>query len=88
MKVGKHNALSGNTAYGGTDPAYDGEYLLQYYTPTLRLAMWHAFADTRGLRHPSVRPNHLASPSRLRAPWDVGRASALGRKFRDPKPIS
>jgi hypothetical protein len=24
--------------------AYDGEY----YTPTFRLAMWHAIADTRG----------------------------------------
>jgi hypothetical protein len=33
--------------------------------------MWHAFADTRGLRHPFVRPNHLAAPSRRRAPWDV-----------------
>jgi hypothetical protein len=33
--------------------------------------MWHAFADTRGLRHPSVRPNQLAAPSRRRAPWDV-----------------
>jgi len=38
-------------------PAYDGEC----YTPTLGLAMWHAFADTRGLRPPSVSPNHLAS---------------------------
>jgi hypothetical protein len=46
MKVGKHNALSGNTASGRTGPAYDGEY----YAPTLRLAMWHAFADTRGER--------------------------------------
>jgi len=35
-------------------PAYDGEY----YTPTLRLAMWHALAGTRRLRHPSDRPNH------------------------------
>jgi hypothetical protein len=43
-------------------PAYEGKY----YTPTLRLAMWHALAGTRGLRHPSVRPYHLASPSRRR----------------------
>jgi len=63
-------------------PAYDGEY----YTPTLRLAMWHAFADTRGLRHPLVHPNHLAAVSRRRAPWDV--PPPLGRRFRDPKPIS
>ena len=47
-------------------PAYDGEY----YTPTLRLAMWHAFAVTRGLKPPSVRPNRLAA-LRRRAPWDV-----------------
>jgi hypothetical protein len=67
IKVGKHNALSGNTASGRTGPAYDGEY----YTPTLRFAMWHAFADTRGLRHPFVQPNYLAAPSRRRAPWDV-----------------
>ena len=33
--------------------------------------MCHALADTRGLRPPSVRPNHLAAPSRQRAPWDV-----------------
>ena len=33
--------------------------------------MGHAIADTRGLRHPFVRPNHLAAPSRRRAPWDV-----------------
>jgi hypothetical protein len=33
--------------------------------------MWHAFADIWGLRPPSVRPNHLATSSRLRAPWDV-----------------
>jgi hypothetical protein len=45
--------------------------------PTLQLAMWHAIADTRGLRHPFVRPNHLATPS----------TSALGQRFRDPKPI-
>ena len=31
------------------------------YTPTLCLAVWHALAGTRGLRHPSVRPNHLAA---------------------------
>jgi hypothetical protein len=34
-------------------PAYDGEwgyYDGEYYTPTLRLPMWHAFADKRGLR--------------------------------------
>ena len=40
-KVGKHNALSGNTASGRRAPAYDG----YYYTPTLRLIMWHVFAE-------------------------------------------
>jgi hypothetical protein len=30
--------------------------------------MWHALADTRGLRHPPVRPNHLAAPSRRDVP--------------------
>jgi hypothetical protein len=33
---------------------------------TLRLVMWHAFAGTRGLRPPWVRPNHLAAPWRQR----------------------
>jgi hypothetical protein len=59
--------MSGNTASGRTGSAYDGEY----YSPTLRLAMWSALADTRVLRPPSVRPNHLAAPCRRRAPWDV-----------------
>ncbi len=40
---------------------------VEYYTPTLRSAMWHSFADSGGLRPPSVRPNHLAAPSRRRA---------------------
>ena len=47
-------------------PAYDGEY----YTPTLRLAMWLALADTRGLRQgpvPWSEPHNLAAPRR-RAP--------------------
>jgi hypothetical protein len=48
--------------------------------------------NTRGLRPPSVRPNHLAAPSGPRdsAPWDVPApwTCALGRRFRDPKPIS
>jgi hypothetical protein len=46
LKVGKYNALSGDTASGRTSPAYAGEY----YTPTFRLAMWHGLAGTRGLR--------------------------------------
>jgi hypothetical protein len=33
--------------------------------------MWHAFAATSGLIPPSIRPNHLAAPSRRRAPLDV-----------------
>ena len=31
------------------------------------MAMWRASADTRGLRHASVRPNHLAASSRQHA---------------------
>jgi hypothetical protein len=38
---------------GARAPAYDGEC----YTPTLRLAMWHALADTRGLRLQRSVPN-------------------------------
>ena len=76
LKVSKHNALSGNTARGRTGPAYDGEY----YTPTLRLAIWHALAGTSGLRHASARPYHLAAPSRRRAPRDV----RAREKERDP----
>jgi len=39
MKVGRHNALSGDTAPGRTGSSIDGEYS----TPTLRLAMWPAW---------------------------------------------
>jgi hypothetical protein len=46
-------------------------------------------ADTRGLRPPSVRPNHLAAPWRWRAPWDV--PPPLGEGFgipnRSPDPL-
>jgi hypothetical protein len=42
---------------GARAPAHDSEC----YTPTLRSAMRHNFADKRGLRLPSVRPNHLAA---------------------------
>jgi len=37
------------------------------------------WVDTRGLRPPSVRPNHRAALSRRRAPWDV--PSARGEGF-------
>jgi len=40
LTVGKHNALSGDTAPGCTGSSIDGEYS----TPTLRLAVWHALA--------------------------------------------
>jgi hypothetical protein len=70
LKVGKYNALSGNTA------AYDGEY----NTPTLRLALWHAFRlHTRGPRPSSGPPQSpirslevSGSPNRspdLLRPW-------------------
>jgi hypothetical protein len=39
LKVGKHNALSGDAAPGRTGSSIDGEYS----TSTLRLAMWPAF---------------------------------------------
>jgi hypothetical protein len=38
--VGKHNALSSDTAPGRTGSTIDGEYS----TPTVRLAMWPALA--------------------------------------------
>jgi hypothetical protein len=44
--------------------------------------MWHALADIRGLRPPSVPPNHLAAPWRRRAPWDV--PPPLGEGFGIP----
>jgi hypothetical protein len=40
MKVGKHNALSGDIAPGRTGSSIDGEYS----TPTLRLVMWPSLA--------------------------------------------
>ena len=40
MKLGKYNALLGDTAPWRTDSIIDGEYA----TPTLRLAMWGALA--------------------------------------------
>ncbi len=74
-----YNALSRATPpLGARGTAYGSEL----YTPTLRLAMWHALADTRGLRPSSVHPNHPAAPSRRRAP---GTCLRLGRKFRDRK---
>jgi len=44
LKVRKYNALSGNTASGRSGPASDGEY----YTPTLRMAVWHALWRAQG----------------------------------------
>jgi hypothetical protein len=51
--------------------------------------MWHAFADTRGLRPPAVRPNHLAAPWRRRAPWDVPPpwGEGFGIPNRSPGPL-
>jgi hypothetical protein len=40
LKVGKHNALMGDTAPVRTGSSIDGEYS----TPTLSLAMWPAWA--------------------------------------------
>ena len=54
------------------------------------LSVWHAFANTRGLRPKSVRPNHLAAPwdgacgeeyfgisTDLLPPWHDGRAEII-----------
>jgi hypothetical protein len=34
--------------------------------PPLSVWPWHALMGATGLRYPSVRPNHLAAPSRWR----------------------
>ena len=48
---------------GTRGPVCGGEY----YTPTLRLALWHAFRQhTRGPRPSPVRPNHRPALSRVR----------------------
>ena len=78
-----HNALSGHTASGRTGSSINGEYS----TPTLRLVKWGALAGGRhkgaqiaiGLSQSSSRSLETARP--------VGRVSALGRRFRGPKPI-
>ena len=58
LRVGKQNALSGARA-----PAYDGEY----YTPTLRLAMWHAWRTQGGpSQSPSRSLETSLSPARPR----------------------
>jgi hypothetical protein len=51
--------------------------------------MWHAFADTMGLRLPSVSPNQLAAPWRRRAPWDVPLPlrEGFGIPNRSPDPL-
>ena len=52
-------------ALGARGPAYGGEY----YTPTLRLVLWHAFQQhTRGTRPSPVRPNHPPARSRVQDP--------------------
>jgi hypothetical protein len=73
MKVGKHNALSGDTAPGRMGSSIDGEYS----TPTLRLAMWPAWrvGKHKGAQTaigPSQSPNRSLETVR-----PVGRASAL-----------
>jgi len=53
---------------GARCPAYGGEY----FTPTLRLAVWHAFRQhTRGPRPSPVRPNHRPALSRVRDPTPI-----------------
>jgi hypothetical protein len=56
--------LAVDTASLGTrGPAYGGEY----YTPTLRLALWHAFQQhTRGTRPSPVRPERERENARAR----------------------
>jgi len=51
LKVDKHNALCRVTLpLGARAPAYDGEY----YTSTLRLALWHALRQHTRVPRPSV----------------------------------
>jgi hypothetical protein len=73
--------LQGDTAAG---PSIGGEY----YTPTLRSALWHAFQlHTRGTKPLPVRPNHRPALSRVRDPI-LSTASLVHRAGRDhPFPI-
>ena len=54
-KVGKHNALSGNTTLGARGPVCGGEH----YTSILRSAL--RLLEQGGSDTGSVRPNHLAT---------------------------
>jgi len=103
LKVGKHTALSGNTASGRTSPAY-GRQVQYPHSPVgrvarLRLREEGAMRTISPSQSPSrsfdtnsllllslgatnslllsVLPNHLAAPSRWRAPWDVPRGTCL-----------
>jgi hypothetical protein len=57
--------------------------------PALSVWPWARLADTRGLRPPSVRPNHPAAPWRRRAPWDVPPSwgEGFGIPTRSPDPL-
>ena len=60
--------LQGDTAAGRSWPSIGGEY----YTPTLRSALWHAFQQhTRGTKPLPVRPNHRPALSRVRDPKPI-----------------
>ena len=74
---------------GTRGPAYGGEY----YTPTLRLALWHAFRQhTRGPRPSPVRPNHQPALSRVRdpkpIPWPPGTTGGPGSSLSDIRRVS
>jgi len=60
--------LQGDTAAGHSRPSIGGEY----YTPTLRSALWHAFQQhTKGTKPLPVRPNHRPALSRVRDPKPI-----------------
>jgi len=60
--------FKGDTAAGHSWPSIGGEY----YTPTPRSALWHAFQQhTRGTKPLPVRPNHRTALSRVRDPKPI-----------------
>ena len=71
LKVGKHNALSGDAAPGRTGCSIDGEH----YTPTLRLAPPWRVGKHKGAQT-AIGPSQSPSSS-LETARPLGRASAL-----------
>jgi hypothetical protein len=84
LTIEQMTPLLGDTAAGHSWPSIGGDY----YTPTLRLALKHAFQQhTRGTRPLPVRPNQRPALSRVRDPKPIPRP-LIQRAGRDhPFPI-